>query len=120
MATNFRLLALVSRHTVHALRRKWRRSGPQQVIFNLALSMLLAWLVFLVGFERVHPPLVCMLVAGLLHYLILVTFVWMMVEGVVQYMMVIKVTGNNFNNFMGKTAFPAWGESRSFFNRRAR
>ena len=81
----------------------------------MALSMLLAWLVFLVGFELVQPPGLCMVVAGLLHYLILVTFLWMMVEGVVQYMMVIKVTGNNFRNFMVKTAIPAWGEYRCGF-----
>ena len=37
---------------------------------------------------------------------------WMLVEGVVQFMMVImvlKTAGSSFSRFMLKTAVPAWG-----------
>ncbi|XP_019630705.1 PREDICTED: uncharacterized protein LOC109474784 [Branchiostoma belcheri] len=58
---------------------------------NLCFCLLAAEFVFLVAVDKVHNPVVCDVVAILLHYLFLAVFTWMCVEGVELYVMLIKV-----------------------------
>ena len=76
----------------------------------MALAMLASWIIFLAGFTRVESHVGCLAVAALLHYFILASFMWMLMEGVLQYLLFVKVLGNDFDNYMLKTALPAWGE----------
>jgi len=46
----------------------------------------------------------------LLHYFILASFMWMLVEGILQYLRFVKVLGTYIPNFMIKTMIPAWGK----------
>ncbi|XP_070188437.1 adhesion G protein-coupled receptor E5-like [Littorina saxatilis] len=73
--------------------------------------MLLSWIVFLGGFaRRVHGNHVsCLAVAALLHYLILASFMWMLMEGVLAYLMLVKVFDASYSRFMVKAALFAWG-----------
>ncbi|KAL8574465.1 hypothetical protein ACOMHN_041234 [Nucella lapillus] len=89
--------------------KKLRQGRPQQTLFNMALAMLASWVVFLAGFTRVGDYAGCIAVAALLHYFILASFMWMLMEGVLQYMLFVKVLGNDFDNYLLKTAIPAWG-----------
>ncbi|KAK7091735.1 adhesion G-protein coupled receptor G2-like [Littorina saxatilis] len=89
--------------------KKLHSSHPQQTLFNMALALLLAWVTFLAGFSRVHGHVSCVLVAALLHYLILVSFMWMVIEGILQYLLLVKVMVTKFSRYMLKTALPAWG-----------
>ena len=72
--------------------------------------MLASWVVFLAGFERVESRVPCLAVAALLHYLILASFMWMLMEAVLQYLMFVKVLGATYSKYMVKTAIPAWGK----------
>lgn len=54
----------------------------------------------------------CIAVAVLLHYFILVAFMWMLMEGILQYLRFVKVLGTYIPNFILKTAVPAWGMSK--------
>ncbi|XP_078387215.1 adhesion G protein-coupled receptor E3-like [Cetorhinus maximus] len=58
---------------------------------HLCLSLFLAELLFLVGISRTENKTGCAIVAGLLHYLFLTCFAWMLLEGVQLYLMVVKV-----------------------------
>uniref|UniRef100_A0A4W3HP07 CD97 antigen-like n=2 Tax=Callorhinchus milii TaxID=7868 RepID=A0A4W3HP07_CALMI len=58
---------------------------------HLCLSLFLAELLFLVGISRTENQVMCFVIAGTLHYLLLVCFSWMLLEGVQLYVMVVQV-----------------------------
>ncbi|KAL4227170.1 G-protein coupled receptor [Mactra antiquata] len=89
--------------------RKLRQGRAQQTLFNLSLSLLLSMLIFLVGIKQTHNDTVCIVVAILLHYLILVSFMWMLMEAILQYLTFVKILGTYITRFMLKTVVPAWG-----------
>ncbi|KAH3752392.1 uncharacterized protein LOC127848548 [Dreissena polymorpha] len=86
-----------------------RNGRGQQVLVNLSVSMLCSAILFLVGMDRTSSYGGCIAVAVLLHYFILVSFMWMLVEGVLQYLRFVKVLGTYIPNFMMKSMIPAWG-----------
>ncbi|XP_052214073.1 adhesion G-protein coupled receptor G6-like [Dreissena polymorpha] len=89
--------------------RKLRQGRAQQTLFNLSLSLLLAMLVFLIGVKQTHNNVVCIVVAILLHYLIIVSFMWMLMEAILQYLTFVKILGTYITRFTLKTVLPAWG-----------
>ncbi|XP_052224892.1 adhesion G-protein coupled receptor G6-like [Dreissena polymorpha] len=89
--------------------RHLRKGRGQQVLFNLSVSMLCSAILFLVGIDRTSSYGGCITVSVLLHYFILVSFMWMLVEGVLQYLRFIKILGTYIPNFMMKAMIPAWG-----------
>lgn len=58
---------------------------------NLVLSLMLAEIVFLAGIHQTEYKILCSVVAGVLHYLFLVAFAWMCLEGILLYIMLIEV-----------------------------
>jgi len=94
-----------------AVFRKLRQGRAQQTLFNLSLALLLAMLVFLIGIRQTHSHGLCIAVAVLLHYLVLVSFMWMLVEAVLQYLTFVKILGTYITRYTLKTVLPAWGES---------
>lgn len=90
--------------------RKLRRNRVQQTLFNLALAELFSWIVFLAGINQTQDYIGCIAVAVLLHYLILVSFMWMLMEAVLHYFQFVKVLGTYIAKYMLKTALPAWGK----------
>ncbi|XP_022245529.1 latrophilin Cirl-like isoform X2 [Limulus polyphemus] len=69
--------------------------GPQTdrttIHKNLCLCLLVAELVFAAGINQTHLQALCGLVAGLLHYLFLVVFVWMFLDGFHLYVLLVEV-----------------------------
>ena len=62
------------------MHRRLRKQRRYKIVFNLALMLLLANLLVLVGLERKENYIVCCLVAGLLQYTLLAAFCWMLVQ----------------------------------------
>lgn len=58
---------------------------------NLVVTLAIAEIVFLIGIVQYDTPVLCGFVAGLLHYLFLVTFFWMCIEGIQLYIMLVEV-----------------------------
>ncbi|CAM9126340.1 unnamed protein product, partial [Lampetra planeri] len=58
---------------------------------NLALCLLVANVVFLAGVGQTAHKAVCALVAALLHFAFLAAFLWMLLEGVQLYVMLVQV-----------------------------
>ena len=77
---------------------------------QLALALCLAQVVFLIGVDRTSvpsPDWLCTSIAAILHYLLLVTFAWQLVEGIHLYLFVVKVF---FNEKIMRAYYPcAWG-----------
>ncbi|XP_052814005.1 adhesion G-protein coupled receptor G6-like [Mya arenaria] len=86
-----------------------RNGRGRQVLVNLSVSILCSAILFLFGMERTESRGGCIVVAALLHYFILVSFMWMLVEGILQYLRFVKVLGTYIPKFMIKTMIPAWG-----------
>ena len=77
---------------------------------QLALSLLLTEVVFLIGVDRQAVPSpdgLCTTFAALLHYLLLVTFAWMLIEGV--HMFVKLVLAYYSKKIYIAYYFLAWG-----------
>ena len=61
---------------------------------HLCINLGLAQLIFVAGVDQSasdHVPIHCQVVAVLLHYFFLVSFMWMLMEGVVLYVILVKV-----------------------------
>ena len=62
---------------------------------NLCISLGIAQIIFVAGVDKSSPtgdvPAHCQAIAVLLHYFFLVSFMWMLMEGVVLYVALVKV-----------------------------
>ncbi|XP_048773926.2 uncharacterized protein LOC125679062 isoform X2 [Ostrea edulis] len=86
-----------------------RQGRGQQTLLNLALALLCSMIIFLAGMERTESYYGCIAVAALMHYFLLVSFMWMLVEGFLQYLRFVRVLGTYIPRFMLKASIPAWG-----------
>ncbi|XP_077550198.1 latrophilin Cirl-like [Haemaphysalis longicornis] len=73
------LFLLVTIVLLHIL--SFKKSDRLWIHRNLSLCLLVSELVFLGGISQTHLPVLCGVVAGLLHYFLLVAFAWMFLEG---------------------------------------
>ncbi|XP_022298170.2 uncharacterized protein LOC111107321 [Crassostrea virginica] len=89
--------------------RKLRKGRAQQTLFNLALSMLCSWVIFLIGIKQTYHFIGCLIVAILLHYFILASFMWMLMEAFLQYLTFVKVLGTYVTRYTLKSVIAAWG-----------
>lgn len=89
--------------------RKLRKGRAQQTLFNLALAMLCSWVIFLVGIKQTYHFIGCLIVAILLHYFILASFMWMLMEAFLQYLTFVKVLGTYVTRYTLKSVIAAWG-----------
>ncbi|XP_041350345.1 uncharacterized protein LOC121369366 [Gigantopelta aegis] len=89
--------------------KKLRKGRAQLTLFNMALALVAANLVFLVGIKQTSNYVICLLVSMLLHYLLLVAFMWMLIEAVLQYFTFVKVLGSYISRYTLKTLISAWG-----------
>ncbi|XP_069783224.1 adhesion G protein-coupled receptor E5-like isoform X2 [Narcine bancroftii] len=58
---------------------------------HLCLCLFFAELLFLIGISKTENKAICGAIAGILHYLFLACFMWMLLEGFQLYLMVVKV-----------------------------
>jgi len=58
---------------------------------NLCISLFVAQLTFVAGVDKTNNEKACQAIAVLLHYFFLVTFMWMLMEGVVLYVALVRV-----------------------------
>ncbi|GFO20779.1 G-protein coupled receptor [Plakobranchus ocellatus] len=93
--------------------RKLRARLMWKVMFQLSLALLLSSIVFLTGIEQTSDYGSCIAVAVILHYLVLVSFMCMLVDAILQYLMFVKRMNKeqilSYGNFWWKTALPCWG-----------
>ncbi|XP_073175905.1 adhesion G protein-coupled receptor E3-like isoform X3 [Lepidochelys kempii] len=87
------ILAIVTFLFCHPIR------NTSSTFFHLQLSMclFLADLLFLVGIDKTYNKLMCSITAGLLHYLFLACFAWMLLEAVSLYLIVRNLKVKNYS-----------------------
>ncbi|XP_065911955.1 adhesion G protein-coupled receptor L3-like isoform X2 [Dysidea avara] len=61
------------------------------VHINLCSTLFISQLMFVLGIDKTSGDIACATIAILLHYFFLTTFMWMLMEGVVLYIVLVKV-----------------------------
>ncbi|XP_041483442.1 cadherin EGF LAG seven-pass G-type receptor 1-like [Lytechinus variegatus] len=87
--------------------QKLYRSDRNIIHMNLASAIFVSQGVFLFGIERVEPWVVCKIIGICLHFFLLATFFWMLVEGIY----LISKTTSTKNRFLKTPTYVAigWG-----------
>ncbi|XP_047388123.1 adhesion G protein-coupled receptor E4-like isoform X2 [Sciurus carolinensis] len=65
---------------------------------QLSLCLFLAHFLFLTGINRTEPELLCSIIAGVLHYLYLASFIWMLLEGLHLFLTVRNLKVANYTS----------------------
>ncbi|GBM79772.1 Adhesion G-protein coupled receptor G4 [Araneus ventricosus] len=92
-----------------AIFRKWREYIRHKILFNLSVCLASFLLIFLIGIQKKEWEYGCMAVAILLHYFMLASVFWMLVEAFLQYLLLVKVIEIYISHFLQKVMLFAWG-----------
>ena len=79
---------------------------------HLCISLGIAQLIFVAGVDQSasdHVPIHCQVIAVLLHYFFLVSFMWMLMEGVVLYVVLVRVFVKNKKLYMLAFTIASYG-----------
>ena len=93
--------------------RKLRKDQiAAKILLHLCASLLCVLIVFVAGVERGGvSENACRIVAALIHYFLLVAFLWMLIEAYFMYQAFVKVFRDYGDYVMWKCAAMGWGES---------
>ncbi len=91
--------------------RKWRKSLGNKILFNFSLALFCVTGCFLCAGLVTFDHRVCKATAASMHYFLLASFAWMVVEGIYQYLQYVLVVGaQNYKSCFMRRASPlAWG-----------
>ncbi|XP_023930468.1 neurogenic locus notch homolog protein 1 isoform X2 [Lingula anatina] len=105
------LCGLVLTILTYGLFRCLHGDNSGKILINLCASMLLMNITFVAGTARSvsDAEVVCTVVAVLLHYFTLTTLMWMLVEAVHMYRLLVKIFRTYEPRFMLKRLLIAWG-----------
>lgn len=87
---------------------KLTRSETSIIHLNLVAALAAAQIIFLTGIEATQNKAACKIVAVLLHYFNLVSFTWMLAEGIWLYVMIVRVFESGHSRIK-KYCACAWG-----------
>lgn len=87
---------------------KLTRSETSIIHLNLVAALAVAQIIFLTGIEATQNKAACKVVAVFLHYFNLVSFTWMLVEGIWLYVMIVRVFESGYSRIK-KYCACAWG-----------
>ncbi|XP_059552889.1 adhesion G protein-coupled receptor E4-like isoform X3 [Myotis daubentonii] len=77
---------------------------------QLCICLFLAHLLFLTGIDQTEPEVLCSIIAGVLHYLYLASFTWMLLEGLHLFLTVRNLKVANYasvGRFKKRFMYPA-------------
>ena len=79
---------------------------------NLCINLAIAQIIFVAGANKTSEnfvPIHCQVIAVLLHYFFLVSFMWMLMEGVFLYFALVKVFITNTKRYIISFTFVSYG-----------
>ncbi|KAK7503239.1 hypothetical protein BaRGS_00005504 [Batillaria attramentaria] len=84
---------------------------PSKILLNLCAALALSNLVFLVGMQEYafNNHVACKAVSVLLHYSLLASLCWMLVEGFYMYLALVRVYRSQIPNFVLISSSVGWG-----------
>lgn len=85
---------------------------PRLIMIQWCVSLLLLYIVFVIGIDQTQSPAACTAVAALLHYFTLSSVLWMGIEGVNLYILLVRVMDvPRTRRFMPIACLVAWGNN---------
>ena len=99
-------------HYVFVNFRKFRQKDVAKFHVQLAVSMLLMLIVFVAGIGRTENRAGCITVGVLLHYLILVTWMWTGAEAVLLFQKLVIVFKKLSTLYIIIVSILCWGKSK--------
>eukprot|EP00731_Ephydatia_muelleri_P032625 Em0024g169a len=85
-----------------------RKSEHGTVLINISCALLCLYIVFLMAAYSKSVPALCGISAALVHYFMLVYFMWTAAEAVFLFIKLVKVLGNKINHFTLKAGLLSW------------
>ncbi|XP_072028540.1 uncharacterized protein [Amphiura filiformis] len=89
--------------------RELRVLKPYMILRNLCISLLCLYILFLVGIEQTKSGIGCVVIAAMIQYLIVSSFMWAVAEGVNMYYMLVMARASLIHNFMKRARIVCWG-----------
>ena len=93
------------------LNRKLRSSEHGQLLVNLCLALCGLYITFILAVYSTKSTGICVVMAALLQYFFLVTFLIMATEAINLYMKLVIVLGSGITHFVLKAVVFCWSES---------
>ncbi|KAK7491520.1 hypothetical protein BaRGS_00017159, partial [Batillaria attramentaria] len=106
------LVALILTIVIYILyKARPRQTIPSKILINLCVALALSNLVFLGGMQEYafSNHVACKVVSVLLHYSLLASLCWMLVEGFNMYLALVLVFRTHYSNFVLKCSSVGWG-----------
>ena len=88
--------------------RPLRQSEHGQVLINMSCALLCLYITFLVAANVQSVSVLCGISAALVHYFMLVYFMWTAAEAVFLYIKLVKILGHKINHFSFKCGLISW------------
>ena len=88
--------------------RPLRSSDHGQVMINMSCALLCLYVVFVMSANATPVPALCGTSAALVHYFMLVYFMWTAVEAVFLYIKLGRILGKKKRRFTLKAGLVAW------------
>ena len=92
------------------LYRDFRQKDISKFHVQLAVSLMLMLIVFMAGIDRTENRAGCIIVGVLLHYLILVAWMWMGAEAVLLFQKLVIVFKKSTTLYIVIVSIVCWGE----------
>ncbi|XP_033099300.1 adhesion G-protein coupled receptor G2-like [Anneissia japonica] len=86
-----------------------RGKRHQRILLNLCFSLLFLYLTFVIGIELTSCYSCCIVIAIMLHYFVLTTLFWMLVEAINMYLQFVLVFYHEIRRFTLKSVLLGWG-----------
>ena len=102
---------MINHMNLIAFFRTFRQRDVTKFHVQLAVSMLLMLIVFVAGIGRTENRAGCITVGVLLHYLILVVWMWMGAEAVLLFQKLVIVFKKGTTLYMVIVSIVCWGKS---------
>nr|KAG5702993.1 hypothetical protein BaRGS_014816 [Batillaria attramentaria] len=106
------LVALIVTIVIYILyKARTRQTNPSKILINLCVALALSNLVFLGGMQEYafNNHVACKVVSVLLHFSLLASLCWMLVEGFYMYLALVLVFRTHYSNFVLKCSSVGWG-----------
>ncbi|XP_013379586.1 adhesion G-protein coupled receptor G6 isoform X2 [Lingula anatina] len=88
---------------------KLRKDTPSKILIQLCFALLGLNVVYVTGTQDLRNLFVCKTVAILLHYFLLATLMWMLIEAFYMYLALVKVFQTYYRKLLLKFAIVGWG-----------
>lgn len=103
------LIGLFITFLTYSMFKRLHQELSAKVLVQLCVSLFVVDLTFIIGVEQINRPALCTIVAIVIHYFTLVSFLWMLIEALLMYYSFVIVWPPREGGDIYKSSLAAWG-----------